>query len=264
MSGNLDRGLAIVELLAMQGGPLPLHAIADRLNIPRSGAHRLLAMLGELGYVRQHAEQGEYQLTLKLASIALIYLSASGVVDVAQPVLDRLAGVSGELVRLGVIDEERLIFVTKSQGARSGLRYDPDMGKEPALFCTASGHAWLSCLSDEDAMMIVSRQGFGKKGEFGPNAPQTVAQVLKQLQAARKRGYGMVMESWEPGMSAMAAPIRHPSSGAPIGVVSIAGPSSRLTEARMLELAPTLLEAAEQLSVACLGSPSFASNLKRA
>jgi len=78
MSGNLDRGLAIVELLAMQGGPLPLHAIADRLNIPRSGAHRLLAMLGELGYVRQHAEQGEYQLTLKLASIALVVLGVAG------------------------------------------------------------------------------------------------------------------------------------------------------------------------------------------
>lgn len=46
MSGNLDRGLAIIELLAMHGGPLPLHAIADRLNIPRSGTHRLLTMLG--------------------------------------------------------------------------------------------------------------------------------------------------------------------------------------------------------------------------
>lgn len=264
MSGNLDRGLAIIELLSMNGGPMPLHAIADRLNIPRSGTHRLLAMLSELGYVRQHAEHSEYQLTLKLASIALIYLSSSGVVDVAQPILDKLAATSGELVRLGVIDDNRLVFVTKAQGARSGLRYDPDMGKEPALFCTASGHAWLSCLSDEEAMMIVSRQGFGKRGEFGPNAPQTVAQVLKQLQAARKRGYGMVVESSAPGMSAMAAPLRHPTSGAPIGIVSIAGPSSRLTEARMQELAPNLLEAASQLSVACLGSPSFNSNLKRA
>lgn len=264
MSGNLDRGLGIIELLAMHGGPLPLHTIADQLNIPRSGAHRLLAMLGELGYVRQHVEGGEYQLTLKLASIALIYLSASGVVDVAQPVLDRLASASGELVRLGVIDDSRLVFVTKAQGARSGLRYDPDMGKEAALFCTANGHAWLSCLSDEDAMMLVSRQGFGKKGEHGPNAPQTVAQVLKQLQQARKRGFGMVIEASSPGMSAIAAPVRHPVSGAPIGTVSIAGPSSRLTEARMLELAPTLLDAAQQLSVACLGSPSFTSNLKGA
>jgi IclR family transcriptional regulator, negative regulator of allantoin and glyoxylate utilization operons len=263
MSGNLDRGLAIIELLAMQGGSLPLHAIADRLNIPRSGAHRLLTMLGELGYVRQHTGQGEYQLTLKLASVALVYLSASGVVDVAQPVLDRLATVSGELTRLGVIDGDRLVFVTKAQGARSGLRYDPDMGKEAALFCSANGHAWLSCLSNEEAMVILSRQGFGKKGEFGPNAPQTVPQVLKQLQAARKRGFGIAIDSFAPGMAAIAAPIRHPHSGAPIGVVSIAGPSSRLTEPRMLELSASLLEAATQLSLTCLGSPAFNCQFKR-
>jgi IclR family transcriptional regulator, negative regulator of allantoin and glyoxylate utilization operons len=90
-----------------------------------------------------------------------------------------------------------------------------------------------------------------------------VPQVLKQLQAARKRGFGMVTESFAPGMAAIAAPIRHPQSGAPIGVVSIAGPSSRLTEQRMIELSAPLLEAAAQLSITCLGSPSFNSNLKR-
>lgn len=214
--------------------------------------------------MRQHVEQGEYQLTLKLPSVALIYLSTSGVADVAQPLLDRLANMSGELVRLAMIDDGRLLFVAKAQGARSGLRYDPDMGKEPPLFCTANGHAWLSCLGDEDAMMIISRQGFGKKGEFGPNAPQTIAQVLEQLQAVRKRGFGMAVESSGPGMAAIAAPVRHPANRTPVGVVSIAGPSSRLTEAHMLELAPMLLDAAEQLSVACLGSPSFTNSLTRA
>lgn len=263
MSGNLDRALAIIELLAMHGGPLPLHALADQLHIPRSGTHRLLAMLADRGYVRQHTEQGEYQLTLKLASVALVYLSASGVLDVAQPVLDRLATVSSELARLGVIDGDRLVFVTKAQGARSGLRYDPDMGKEPALFCTANGYAWLSCLSDEEAMAILSRQGFGGKGDFGPNAPQTVPQVLRQLQAARQRGFGMAIESFAPGMAAIAAPIRHPHSGSPIGVVSIAGPSNRLTPARLRELSAPLLEAASQLSITCLGSPSFNRNLQR-
>lgn len=66
MAGSMERSLAILELLARNGGQLPLHVIADTLNMPRSGAHRLLAMLIEQGYVRQHAEKGEYQLSLKL------------------------------------------------------------------------------------------------------------------------------------------------------------------------------------------------------
>ena len=62
--------------------------------------------------------------------------------QIVQPVLDRLAQETGELVRLGVIDGERQTWIAKSQGARSGLRYDPDMGRDAPLFYTASGHAW--------------------------------------------------------------------------------------------------------------------------
>src|ERR1700761_3093473 len=205
MAGNLERALAIIELLAKQGGSLQLAAIADTLNIPRSGTHRLLAELGEEGYVRQD-EHGEYMLALKLVSLALIYLSTGGVLDVSQPVLDRLAAASGELARLGVAEGDHITFVGKAQGAKSGLRYDPDMGSQPPLHCTASGQAWLSSLTDEEALELVSKQGgLGKPGAGGPKAPKTIAQFLADLQAARKRGYGIASETYEAGMTSMAA-----------------------------------------------------------
>src|SRR5206468_5638093 len=75
MAGNLERALSIIELLAKNGGRMPLATIADTLNIPRSGTHRLLAMLIDEGYVRQDEDHGEYMLALKLVSLALIYLS---------------------------------------------------------------------------------------------------------------------------------------------------------------------------------------------
>ena len=53
MAGNLERALAVLELLAKNGGRMPLAAIADTLNIPRSGTHRLLSMLIDEGFVRQ-------------------------------------------------------------------------------------------------------------------------------------------------------------------------------------------------------------------
>jgi DNA-binding IclR family transcriptional regulator len=43
-------------------------------------------------------------------------------------VINRLAQETEELVRLAVVDGERLTLVAKAQGARSGLLYDPDMG----------------------------------------------------------------------------------------------------------------------------------------
>lgn len=258
MAGNLERALSIIELLAKNGGRMQLAAIADTLNIPRSGTHRLLAMLIDEGYVRQDEDHGEYMLALKLVSLALIYLSTGGVLDVSQPVLDRLAAQSGELARVGVVEDDHITFVGKAQGAKSGLRYDPDMGSQPPLHCTASGQAWLSSLSDEEALELVSKQGgLGKPGQGGPRAPKAIQQFLADLHAARKRGYGIASETYEAGMTSMAAPIHHPVTGVVVGVVSLAGPTSRLPEARLKELAPALLEAASDMGAATLSSPYF-------
>ncbi|WP_396333883.1 IclR family transcriptional regulator [Burkholderia anthina] len=258
MAGNLERALAVLELLAKNGGRMPLATIADTLNIPRSGTHRLLSMLIDEGFVRQDEEHGEYMLALKLVSLALIYLSTSGMFDISQPVLDRLAESSGELARLGVVEDDHITFVGKAQGAKSGLRYDPDMGSQPPLHCTASGQAWLATLPDERAIELVSKQGgLSAKTQNVPRAPKTIQQFLKDLNGARERGYGVAIETYEIGMTSIAAAVRNPVTNEVVGIVSLAGPTSRLPESRLKELAPLLLEAASDMSAATLGSPWF-------
>lgn len=256
MSSTLERSLKILEFLAVAPQGMPLADIADELGLPRSACHRLLTELGRCGYVRQTRDYGDYALTTKLAALGLSFLSSSRIVDIAQPLLDRLALTSGELVRLAVLDGEHLTFVGKAQGARFGLRYDPDMGIEVKLSCSAAGHAWLMTLSDEKAVEIVSRQGFGDPAVYGPNAPTTFKALTRILQEDRKRGFSMIVEMYSPGMSAMAAPIRR--KGAPaIGVITIAGPLVRLTEQRMVELGPELMTTADELALASAGSPLF-------
>lgn len=260
MSGSLvDRVLAIVQLLADQPAGLRLQSIATRSGIPKSAAHRLLADLARNRCARQDEASGRYFLTTRLVSLGFRYLAASGVIDLAQPALDRLAADTGELVRLGIIDGDRQTWVAKAQGARTGLRCDADMGREAPLGCTASGHAWLACLTDEQAIDLAMTQGFSANDEArGPKAPRTIAALLERLRLARKRGYAFVVDSSAPGTSAMAAPIRHRASRRVIGVVSVAGPSVRLTEARMHELAPLMLATANELADACEGSDYLA------
>jgi DNA-binding IclR family transcriptional regulator len=185
-------------------------------------------------------------LTTKMVSLGLGFLSSAGIVDVAEPLLERLAQRSGELVRLSIVDADRLTWVAKSQGVRqTGLRYDPDMGMDARLSCTASGHAWLMALSDERALELVSRQGFGKPAEYGPKAPTTLKALLGFLDAARVRGYALIDEVFAPGMSAMGAPVFRRKEV--IGVISIAGPRLRLNPEKMHELGNALLEAAAEL-----------------
>ncbi|MGC7406045.1 IclR family transcriptional regulator [Pandoraea pneumonica] len=256
MNGVMERTLAILELLAQQVGGTPLAFIADELDIPRSACHRLLTDLKSFGYVRQLREHGDYVLTTKLVGLGLSFLSTSGIVDMAQAILDRLAETSGELVRLAIVDGDRLTWVAKAQGAMKGLKYDPDMGMDTVLSCSATGHAWMMTMSDERAMALVSRQGFGQPKDYGPNAPTTVQGLLTFLNAARQRGYATINEVFAPGMTAMAAPILRRGYPA-LGVISIAGPLVRLDEARMARLGPALLAAASELAAASHSSPLF-------
>jgi DNA-binding IclR family transcriptional regulator len=263
MSGILERGLAILEYLATHAEGAPITDIARVLDMPHSAAHRMLAALTERGYVRQLRTQGDYALTIKLASLGLGFLSGTGIVDIAQPVLDQLAEASGELVRLAVIDSDRLVWVARAQGAQRGLRYDPDMGMAAPLSCSATGHAWLLTMSDDEALTRAARQGFGRPSDYGPNAPTTPRALLKFVHAARKRGFSMIDEVFTPGMSAMAAPVRRPDKEV-IGVVSIAGPRARLDAKRMARLGPALLDAAADVGAASGASTLFRKRPKQA
>ncbi|SDS14963.1 IclR family transcriptional regulator [Pseudomonas oryzae] len=257
MAGSqIERALSLLESLTTDPGGVQMQALADQLQIPKSATHRMLAELIRLGYVRQDPQTSRYQLSTKLVALGFRYLANSGA-DVVQPILDRLAEETGELVRLGVIDGERLTWIAKSQGARGGLRYDPDMGRDAPLSSTASGHAWLASMSDAEALAKVAQQTPVDPAELGPNAPRSEAALLARLQLARAHGYAWVMESSAVGTAAMASVIRHPRDGHPIGVLSLAGPSARLGEARMHQLAPRLLEAGEELSQASQASELF-------
>jgi IclR family transcriptional regulator, acetate operon repressor len=256
MSGVLDRSLAVLENLAAHPEGCSLSTLANAANMPVSAAHRLLVDLVRTGYVRQSREHGEYTLTIKLVALGLGFLSRSGVVDVAQPLLDALASECGELVRLAVVDGNELIFVAKAQGAKSGLRYDPDMGLSVPLSCSAAGHAWLSTMSEEKALQIVARQGFGAPENFGRKAPTSFKTLLPYIRSARKRGFSMIVEVFTPGMTAMAAPVRA-HDGEAIGVVTVAGPLFRLTEERMLALGPRLIAAAGAIADTSSASPLF-------
>lgn len=254
MSGALEKSLAILEYLVAHPEGVPLASISKDLNQPRSGCHWTLHELIRYGYVRQMPQKGDYALTTKMASMGLSFLGKAGVVDIAQPVINRLAGTTEELVRLAIVDGERLTLVAKAQGARSGLLYDPDMGIDLRLSCSAAGHAWLMTLGEDEAIARVTKQGLGDPRRFGPNAPTSIKGLLKMLAGHRKRGFAAVQDLYAPGMSALAAPVQRKGEPA-TGVVIVAGPSMRLDMKAMLRFGPDVVAAASELAMTGNASP---------
>lgn len=256
-SSLIERTLGVLEALSGDVRGLSLQALAQRQDIPKSAAHRICQELVRLGYVRQETLSAHYQLTTRLVALGSRFLASSGAPNIIQPILDRLAEESGELVRLGVIEDQRQIWIAKAQGARSGLRYDPDMGREAPLFCTASGHAWLAQLSNQEAIALVESQGIFDPADYGPQAPHSHEALIDYLNRTRTHGYSWQVEHAGVGTAALAVRVTHPLSGQMLGTLSVAGPSVRLDEPRMHRLAPSLRQAAEELSQAGLSSRLF-------
>src|SRR6266550_101998 len=245
-----ERCLGIIELLADGAREMPLGDIAERLILPKSGAHRLLATLVDLGWAEQDRETGFYRLTMRLAVLGQRFYVASGLPDICQPVLDRFAHDCREFARLAVVDGSALVWIAHAQGAIGGLVYQPTetTGTVP-LFATASGKAWLATLKVNDAVQLIAKQdGFSHADRYGPNVIRSIEALLKELRTTARRGYGLAVNEAEPGVTAIAAAIRSGAGGATVGTVSIAGPTVRMTESRMRELTPLVTQCATELS----------------
>ncbi|MER8950141.1 IclR family transcriptional regulator [Mesorhizobium sp. M0809] len=240
----VERCFAVIELLANDASAMRLGEIAERLDLQKSAAHRMLTLLCDMGWVEQDSVTGYYRLTLRLAIVGQRFLSATSLTDVCQPALEELASESAELVRMAVVQGETLTWISQVQGAQKGLRYQPELVAKVRLATTANGRAYLSTLASTEAMRIALHDsGDGRKSQHGN---VSVEDFLEELKLSRDRGWALSNEEAEPGVVAIAAPIKL-SAEKTVGTVSVAGPSSRLTQDRHEAIAASVMSTAEKL-----------------
>src|SRR5262245_33920536 len=234
----VEHCFAAIELLAEDGASLPVSDIAARLGLPQPDLRRLLATMSQVGWVEFDTETGRYQMTLRLAVLSQRFLFATHIPDVGQPVLDRLARETRELVRMAIVDGEALTLVASVQGAPAGLICQSPILPRMPLHATASGKAWLATLPPEEARRIVRRQGLGDHNALGPRALRSESALAHDLDATRRRGWGLAVEEAERGVGAVAATIRPGSPPArAVATVSVTAPMLRVGTDRIARAA---------------------------
>jgi DNA-binding IclR family transcriptional regulator len=245
----VDRALNIIEVLAGEPDGLELSMMAERLSLPLSATHRLLATLMDHHFVQRDANTSTFSLTLRMAQLAFRNMDCRQLPDVVQNALNRLAMTTGEYCRLAVVEADTLVWIARAQGATAGLRYEPDMGADVVLHTTATGKAWLATLPEHEAMRIVFAAGFSERPGFGPNAIRDIDTLRMHLDHVHKRGFALAVEEGEVGTVALAVPFRsRPDAAAPVvGTLSVAGPIARIQPDRYADFAEHLHEAAQNV-----------------
>jgi DNA-binding IclR family transcriptional regulator len=244
VKGLLDRCVDVTELLAAAPAAMRLSDIAQTLDLQKSATHRLLAELSARGWVRQVGLDGPYELTLRFALLGTRVLRGIGVIEVAQPLLDRLAVRTRELVRLTVVTGKGLAWLSSAQGALPGLMYQPAMDGVPVLHATANGKVFLASLPDEAALSMASASGLGRLRPT-PRTLDREASLLADLAVIRSRGWAVAEQEAEIGVTALAVGVRG-RDGVLRGTISVAGPALRMNEKQEAILAG-LGETADEL-----------------
>lgn len=238
---TLDRGLAVLELLAAVGGGLTVSQVATALGIHRTVAYRLLGTLERRTLV-QRSEDGRYR-----PGGGLLRLSA-GVGDqlraVAVPHLRALRTDTDETVHLAVRTGTDVLFLESFESSRP-LRVASRVGRTMPAHATSVGKALLATLTDLEVRALYPR---GRLAQVGPSTCRTVGDLLTDLAAVRHRGYARSDQESEHDVGSVGVVVRD-RDGRTRAAVSIAAPTTRLAGRVVADLAD-----AAQAAAAAIGS----------
>lgn len=113
----LEKGLDILELLAGAAAPLSTREIAERLGRSKAEIFRMVHVLVERGYLARDADE-RLRLTNRLFELGMRTPQPRQLVEVAVPVMERLAEQIGQSAHLVVVNRgETIVIATTSGGA---------------------------------------------------------------------------------------------------------------------------------------------------
>ena len=240
---SLTRGLSILEALAKSGSGLTLTDVAQRLQLPPSTTHRLLSTLERMGYVYQAGELGLWYVGLQAFTVGTSFLDNRDFVAQSHAYMHRLMEQAGETANLAILDGTEAVFVGQVQ-CHEMMRTLVKLGSRVPLHASGVGKALFAALSDEQIDAILKVKGLPRITENTIVAAETMWAALRVI---RQRGYSFDDEEHARSTRCVGAAI-YDEHGEPLGAISIAGPSARLSDARIRHLGPIVARIAEELT----------------
>ena len=233
----VDRAAQLLTEVVHAVAPVTFTELAAATGLARSTTSRLLLALERNGLVRRD-EQGRYQPGEVFVRYAWRGGAEAGLVGVAQPFLEELGARTGETINLGVerdgmVEQIAQVDSVYVIGAANWL------GRPVPLHCSALGKVLLA----HDAAALPA----GRLERLTGRTITSRSALGSDLALVRRRGWALTDGELEPGLIALAAPVRR-DGGAVVAALSVSAPATRLTRAAIPEVAAWCVAAAEGLS----------------
>lgn len=208
------------RLLVLLGGQgeMPISALIDELDEPRTSVYRLLESMQELGWVEQGIQRGHYRLGMKLFRLGATVTQRMDEREAALPEMEKLHAATGETVFLCVRRELEAVCIERIDGARVQI-LELALGGRLPLHCGAAPRALLAFADDSLWDEYLYKAPLTSYTKHTPNTPELVRATLS---ADRAAGLVISDEDVTLGIAGIAAPI-YDHTGEIRGAISMAG-----------------------------------------
>lgn len=246
---SVGSALRLLKTFTAEEPELGITALARRLGVAKSTAHRLASTLVAEGFLEQNPVDGRYRLGLLLFALGAQVRRRMDVSEQAVPHLHELSARSGETVHLAVLHDAEILYLRNIDSPHA-IRTRSYLGVRMPAHCTSEGRALLA-YSPPLVVANVLRARLQPRTEHTVTDKTRLAQVLERV---RTSGYAIDDEESENGMRGVAAPI-FDASGAVVAAVGLVGPTQRVSKAGLRKFSALVVEAGHAIS-SRLGHPS--------
>jgi DNA-binding IclR family transcriptional regulator len=229
----------------------PEWSLADlsrELKLSKPTAYRLLAALEDGGLVVRQEPAGAYCLGPTAIELGARAQRASSVAGAARPEMESLTRATGETSSVEVLEGDETLILDEVQGDHL-IGTSPSIGTRWPAHATSTGKVLLAATLERDPELVrqMARRSGGRLRGVTPRTIRSTSRLVAELGRVSRQGYATADGELEAGYVAIGAPVRR-HDGSTVAAISLGGPSTRFTDARIPGLIKAVREAAGRIS----------------
>lgn len=153
----LAQGLGILSLFGGESRSLTAPEIAKKLSLPRTKVFRLLQTLMSMDYLRCEEDKRHFSLGPALLGRGFEYLASLDMVEIAQPILQRLRDRTALSAHMAIRDGREIIYVSRF-AARSTIASSVNIGTRFPVHATIMGRMTIFEMDDKELERLFRNQ----------------------------------------------------------------------------------------------------------
>lgn len=246
---SVVKALRILARVAEEEAPISLAALSAVLRLPKPTVHRLALLLERQKLVQKDPLTRRYTVGEGLEQLAFTALRNAPGHSMLKLHMERLAEKVSESFNLAVLTGDEVLYVERVESSWP-LRMDFRPGSRVPVHCTANGKLLLAFASPPVRRRILGSAPFPA---YTKNTMTTAAELARELEVVRRRGYSEDNEEYLAGVCCLAVPVRG-RDGSVVAGLAVMAPSARFPLEKARSHLPDIRVTAELISAQLAGS----------